>query len=432
MAELGVPGVAFGVVNGGSRTTCTSGVTNVLSGELVDANTMFRVAALTNLFTGSAVSSLSDEGVIDLNAPVREYLPAFRVQDEEASEHVLVRHLLTHTAGWHDSLAPSPISRTGSPVDYVERLGDLPQVSRPGEHFSYNESACVLTGHLVSEITGMPYDAAVRDLALAPLSMNHSSFLVSDVARESMAFGHTVQGASLAVIDPFDVDPATAPVNGLFSSVDEILAFIAFHASAPVGRAPTYMSEDAREQAHRSLGPGGSMGRFAIDAMGVNWMLADVGGAQVSMHAGSVAGQGSMLAVVPAHAFGVVVLTNASHGASLAQEMVFDAIDRFLGLRVPKREPVEVDAKDLQGFAGSYRFIDGPEMVVTRTGNRLRLDTFDGGNLVEGLSGALLFVEPSMAELGSGESTLLVDFVRDGNGEVRWIRHLGRLAAKDA
>ena len=431
MAELGIPGVAFGVVRSGSRTTCTSGVTNILSGELVDANTMFRVGSLSQLFTGSAITSLVDEGILDLDSPVRSYLPTFRVGDTDATEAVTIRHLVTHTAGWHGTLAFDPGPGDDALARYVERMEGLPQVAPPGAHFSYGATAGILEGHLVAELTGLPFETAIKDLVLSPLSMNHSSYFASDVAGESLAFGHAADGNSLSVIDPFAMSRAAAPVTGMFSSVDELMAFVSFHANAPVGRAPTYLTAPARDMAHSPLGPGGSIGPLVIDAMGLNWMIVDFDGTPVSVHAGHDAGQTSMLAVVPSHAFGVVVLTNADHGTGFALEMVLDALDRFLGLRLPQREEIEVDEHDLQAFAGTYRFIDGPTLEVTRSADGLRLETFDAEARVEDQSGDLRFVGPSLAELQHGESTLLVDFVRDDDGEVSWIRHLGQLAARD-
>src|SRR5207248_3152835 len=100
MAEHQIPGVAMGVYYQGQEYVRGYGVTNVDYPQPVDGDTLFRIGSTTKTFTGTTVMRLVEQGLLDLNAPVRSYLPEFRVADELASERVTVRQCLNHSAGW--------------------------------------------------------------------------------------------------------------------------------------------------------------------------------------------------------------------------------------------------------------------------------------------------------------------------------------------
>ena len=76
------------------------GVTNVDYPQPVNGDTLFRIGSTTKTFTGTVVMRLVEQGKLDLDAPVRRYLPALRLADESVAARVTVRQLLNHSAGW--------------------------------------------------------------------------------------------------------------------------------------------------------------------------------------------------------------------------------------------------------------------------------------------------------------------------------------------
>jgi CubicO group peptidase (beta-lactamase class C family) len=100
MARYHIAGVAVGVFYQGQEYVRGYGVTNVDYPEPVDGDTLFRIASTTKTFTGTTVMLLVEQGLLDLDAPVRRYLPDFRVADEAASERVTLRQCLNDSAGW--------------------------------------------------------------------------------------------------------------------------------------------------------------------------------------------------------------------------------------------------------------------------------------------------------------------------------------------
>src|SRR5438309_11992909 len=99
MDRLHVPGVAVGIMVDGEEHIAAFGVTNVDYPSDVRTDTLFQIGSTTKTFTATTVMRLVEDGSIDLDAPVRGYLPDLRLADEAVAEPVTMGHLLTHTAG---------------------------------------------------------------------------------------------------------------------------------------------------------------------------------------------------------------------------------------------------------------------------------------------------------------------------------------------
>src|SRR5437773_10112874 len=100
MSRYHVPGIAIGVLHDGDEDIAAYGVTNLEHPLPVDADTLFQIASITKTITATVVMRLVERDALDLDAPVRRYLPEFRLRDEDAAPRATPRHLVTHTGGW--------------------------------------------------------------------------------------------------------------------------------------------------------------------------------------------------------------------------------------------------------------------------------------------------------------------------------------------
>src|SRR5581483_2734605 len=94
MERLQVPGVAVGMLHEGKEYAAGFGVTNVEHPLPVDSKTLFQVGSITKTVTGTAAMRLVEMGLLDLDQPLRIYLPDLKLADEEAATKVTMRHLL--------------------------------------------------------------------------------------------------------------------------------------------------------------------------------------------------------------------------------------------------------------------------------------------------------------------------------------------------
>ena len=100
-----MPGVAIGILDNGVITTRGLGVTNVNEPLPVTEDTVFPIASISKTFAATMMMRLVEQGKVDLKAPVRKYLPDFKVRDENVSRDVTIWNLLTHTAGWEGQVS---------------------------------------------------------------------------------------------------------------------------------------------------------------------------------------------------------------------------------------------------------------------------------------------------------------------------------------
>lgn len=166
--ELEIPGAQLALLQEGELWSFSTGMANVATRVPVTDDTLFQVGSVTKLYTAALVMQLADRGLVDLDAPVRRYLPTLRVGDEETVERVTSRHLLTMSSG----LDNGPYLDTGRGDDavlrYVDALAGIPPVFPPGDGFGYSNASTCVAGRLVESLTGRCWDDTLVEQLLTP------------------------------------------------------------------------------------------------------------------------------------------------------------------------------------------------------------------------------------------------------------------------
>jgi CubicO group peptidase (beta-lactamase class C family) len=162
MREYHVPGVALGVLRDGRVTIRGFGVRSAEDAQAVTGDTIFPLASISKTVTTTTVMRLAEQGKIDLKAPVRKYLPDFRVADEAASRDVTIWNLVTHTSGWEGQL--SAVDRGDETLArFVASLSTNMQLAPPGAAWSYNNAGFGVAGRVIEVVTGKTFSDAVND-----------------------------------------------------------------------------------------------------------------------------------------------------------------------------------------------------------------------------------------------------------------------------
>jgi CubicO group peptidase (beta-lactamase class C family) len=419
MDDLGIPAVGVGLIDGEKRHTCALGITDLESPQFADAETLFQLGPLTSLMTTSALAALIDTGALSLEDPVGAYMPSL-----PQAQDVTIADLTTHSTGWPASLTIDHRDDADALDRYIHALSHAPVVAPPGNYLSYGKTNSIAAGRLIENVTGLPFEVAIRELVLSPLSMDNSAFQWRGVPVMPATSGHRRNQGSVELLE-VQPDRVDAPHLGMSSNLNEILQFVAFHAFASTP--PTFISPYGRETIHHPLGPGGSIGSLRGDAMGMGWMISEFGGTRINLLAGSHGGHSGVMAVVPSSSFGIVVLSNADFALEFAIEVVWLALDLFRTLPHPAEHAMIRPRSELKLLTGTYALPDGPQLRVTSRGTALHMESsLDDVDV----SGDLTFVSPLTAFIQLEGTRMLVDFVRDESGSIGWIRYLGQLAAR--
>ena len=429
MAKYVVPGVAVGVLDADGPRAWGFGVTNVDHPLAVDADTIFEIASITKTMTATVAARLAAEGKLDLDAPVRRYLPAFRVADSSVSGAVTVRDLFTHTAGWFgEYLAP-----TGRGDDAIAKAVDgmtaLEQAAPVGV-FSYNNVSLTVAGRIIEVVSGRTYREAMRELLFAPLGMGHSAFDPADVLYDRLAAGHTVRdGAAVRVRARLSESTNGDPVGGVRSTVNDLLRYARFHlgdGTAPDGtRLLPATAVAAMREPRVGLGP--------IGHVGLAWFLDDRSGVRIASHGGATVAHMSQLALVPERGAALVILTNGANGVRICAELQEWLLGSWLGL--PRRpRPARLERQpDLAPFVGRYwaplsdidlaAHGDGLVMQLTWKGTVAERPTPPPLRLEFTGPDAVIAADPS-------DAPPMGDFLRAGDGSVGYFRWGGRARRK--
>ena len=154
MQRLHVPGVAIGILSGDQQYSAGFGVTNLENPLPVNAETLFQVGSISKTVTATAMMRLVERGLVDLDVPIRTYLPDLRLADRSVAERVTLRHIFTHTAGWMGDYFDDAGLGDDALDIVVKRMDRLPQITPLGEIWSYNNAGYYLAGRVIEVVTG--------------------------------------------------------------------------------------------------------------------------------------------------------------------------------------------------------------------------------------------------------------------------------------
>ena len=204
--RLEVPGVAVGVAFGDEEHLAFSGVTSVEDPLPVDEGTLFQIGSTGKTYTGTAIMRLVEQGKIDLDAPVRTYVPELKLKDEQVARDVTVLQLLNHTAGWDGDLFEDTGEGDDALDRYVANMANIEQVTPLGATVSYNNASLALAGLVLEKVTGQMYEQVIRELLLDPLGMDRSFFFAKEIMTYRFANGHKrSQDGTIEVTRPWDM-----------------------------------------------------------------------------------------------------------------------------------------------------------------------------------------------------------------------------------
>ncbi|MFJ3176366.1 serine hydrolase domain-containing protein [Streptomyces roseus] len=369
--KLGVPGVAVGVLSDGEEIYASHGVTSLSNPLPVDEKTLFPLASVSKTFTATALMRLVAEGKVDLNAPVRTYVPELKLADEQAAAQITVLNLLNHTAGLDWNLIDDG-EGDRSLAGLVTKLHQLPLIAPPGARASYSQAGYNLAGRIIEKVTGLPFEQAMASLVLEPVGLADTVYGLSEVMVRKFAVGYNRgDDGELRPARPWaafkEGARADNPGGGLASSVSDLLRWARFQLGEGEGVLPAAALHRMREQTV------GLRASTLGDGFGICWFLHNLDGLHGIGHGGSGNGQFAELLIVPERNFAVVSLASAGpDGYPFNQSVVRWALEHYLGVIEKPAEPVPYDEGRARQVVGRYE-IDAMNLDIATDGTRLTL-----------------------------------------------------------
>jgi len=314
MASEGVPGAAFAIVSDGQIVGLgTWGRTELGGGAPIDAYTRFRIASLSKGFSGVLAAMLAGDGMLDLERPVDEFAPTFRIRSRQRP--LTLEDVLGQRSGFvrnaYDNLLEAGISRE----EILPRFTRLEPLCPPGDCYSYQNNVFSLIEDAAEESAGQPWPLLVKQRLFEPLGMVGASIGFEPMARDAnRAEPHlkTRNGWRQGRLRPtyYQVASAAGVNAGAFDMAQWLIALL--------GRRPSVVPQQAIDEVARPRieTPGELRSRHWRDVIdgawyGLGWRIYRVDSHDLLLHGGWVAGYRSEIAFSRELDLGIVILSNA-------------------------------------------------------------------------------------------------------------------------
>ncbi len=380
------------------------------------SKTVYRAGSISKLFTAVSAMQLVEQGKLDIDKPVTEYLPDFQIVDPlKDADPITLRQLMCHRSGL---VRESPVGGYLDPnepsiAESVTSLADCVRVHPPAKVTKYSNIGVTVVGHVVEQVAGMPFAEYQRTHVLDPLGMKGSSFLRDDHVASQAATSYMLvadgQGGFDRIESPV-FDLGTLPAGNLYTSVEDLAKFLScLFADGQVDGRPILKPETLAEMftpqltdSDSGFGLGFSVGKFRDHK-------------RIS-HSGAVYGFSSSFAGIPELKVGVIVLANED----IAMGPVSKIANTALGWMVDTRLGEELE--DMEAY----------EDVLKETADTLVGDyesqsywaelTYEDGRLLADISGQEFVVQQSeegdLVLDGRGKNNSSVQLQRDDDGIV--------------
>jgi CubicO group peptidase (beta-lactamase class C family) len=335
LAAWEVPGCAVAAVRDGRVELAGGwGLRDREAGLPATQDTLFAIGSTTKAFTATTIGALVDEGLLDWDRPLRDYVPGIQLHDQFASERLTIVDLLSHRSG----LPRHDLTWIGQPArsraEIVRALRFLPLSRDLRQEWQYCNLGYVAAGHVVEALSGVPWEEFVRGRLLEPLGMRRTNLSVDEMlADDDHSAAYSRRGGVITDV-PQRPLPAVAPAGAINSSAADMARWLLVQLAGGRLDGATVMSPAT---AKRQLTPymlmpaGEEMPGLVQYGYGLGWTIGRYRERKVAMHSGGIDGFQTHCALLPDDGIGVTVLTNTS--ASLMHLVVaFRVLDELLGL----------------------------------------------------------------------------------------------------
>ena len=418
----------------------------------VDVHTRFAIGSTTKAMTSAALAMLVDEGKLRWDDRVTDYVPELRLYDAYASHEVTIRDLLTHRTGlpatdlfW--AVGENEITFP----EVIHRLRFIPPSTSFRSTWNYQNVVYAIGGTLVERASGMSWDAFIRSRIFAPLGMNESEALVSQIrGKGNVAVPHADIRDTVRVV-PMRSTDLVAPAGSVWSSVSDMSKWMRFVLdSGRVGTKRLISEANFRELVAPQMRvpmdqyPALALSSPHVFSYALGWFVQDYHGKTVWMHTGSIDGMSAIIGLMPAQRVGVFMLGNLDH-IELRHALMYAAFDLYgdgpkrdwsadlLALFASKRPPrptipaaphvaVGGPSVPLEKYTGTFADPAYGSIIVTSANGVLsaRYDKIDVG-VLDHWDYDVFRSRPKTAL----DNATALAFQSDGNGSINAVRAFG-------
>jgi CubicO group peptidase (beta-lactamase class C family) len=373
-----IPGAAVALVHEGRVifSRCY-GYTETEKKVAITEDTYFMVGSLTKSFTALAVLRLMEQGKIDPNADIRNYIPDFSIRDlYDGETPVTVNHLLTHSAGLMiDYYARFKGGKKYSNADLLSQLRNEYLCFKPGSAYKYSNIGYRLLSMIIEQVTGQRFGDYLEKEVFEPLGLNNSTFDYTDDMALHMSKGYNGE----MEISMLDCEDKSA--SGLFSTLKDLTIFLKFMTSRGAHSSGGINNDKIIDSIIKNANPAIDTFYDSKNIYSSGWCLNFYrfqGIQTVLSNSGGINGFSAAMTYIPEERLGIIILTNSSLGWKANMNIIARGFSGIIDVfRSPgTRGPDDKNQKDVkstveyESLCGRYVGF-GPIVDIFQKKNRL-------------------------------------------------------------
>lgn len=390
------PGCAVAIVSGDEIVYAKGfGTADIETGVPVTLDTLFRIGSTTKIFTAIALVTLAEQGKVDLNRSLDNYIASLSPKLSK----VTASQLMSHTAGLKDEAIPWGPHDDSALNDYVLSINDSMFFAEPGEVYSYANPGFSIAGYLAEKASGKNYADLLDDTIFKPLKMNRTTLRPTTAMTYPLSQGHIADdNGTMKVVRPYTDNVGIWPAGFIFSTANDLshLAIAMMNNGTFDGK--TVISPNvinAMSKPHAFI-------PSANGSYGYGLKITDFRGFKVVEHSGGLPGFTCTFKIVPENRTALIILNNGGREMLNSTRKAFEMM-LPLSPEVVK-EPVEMNESEMAKCVGNYSQYpqwpehiysvkaEGGKLLVKRNGHVIPIDVNSSNMFVPGKDGKIKYL----------------------------------------
>ncbi len=339
LKDWNVPGAGVGIVVKDKLVFAKGyGFRNIEKKEPVTPNTLFQIASNTKLFTATSIGFLVEEGKLDWDKPIKQYVPQIQFYNDELNANVTIRDMLSHRTGIsrHDNIwYKSDFTRQ----ELFDRIKYLEPSLPLRQGYLYNNLMYGAAGQIVEILSHQTWEDHVTDKIFKPLNMTHSMFVTEEMIKQPDFASPYYEKRDTNLLAPYPFYTkmqGVGPCGSIISSINDLSNWVIaqLHAGKFNGKQVIAASvvKETMQPASLTASVPDKYFEYLNSIYGMGRGSSAYKGHYRVQHGGAIGGIYSQISIMPADSVGIIVFTNGAHVSYLPGLIANTVYDKLLGL----------------------------------------------------------------------------------------------------